>query len=87
MKLQDFLSEGNAASSKRLIAFGLAIAYLVQHFLLMYIKIEIANKDLVQTSQEGIKWLCLCFGGFIALPEIMAKWKGAQGDDKKEDPK
>lgn len=84
MKLLDFLSEGNAASSKRLIAFGFAVAYLVSHFLEMYIKVEIANKELVQNSQEGIKWLCLCFGGFIALPEIMSKWKGTQTDPPKQ---
>jgi hypothetical protein len=84
MKLKDFLSEGNAASSKRLIAFGLAVAYLVQHFLLMYIKIEIANKDLVASSQEGIKWLCLCFGGFIALPEIVSKWNPQKTEPPKQ---
>lgn len=81
MKLIDFLSEGNAASSKRLIAFGLAVAYVASHFLTMYIKVEIANKVLVQNSQEGIKWLCLCFGGFVALPEILAKWNATQKTD------
>jgi hypothetical protein len=69
----DFLSEGNAASSKRLICCALVVVYIVQHFLIMYVKVEIPNKDLVAASQDGIKWLILAFGGFIALPGILEK--------------
>lgn len=73
MKLMDFLSENNAASSKRLICFGLAVVYAIAFFLMMYLKVEIANKELVAKGQDGLFWLILVFGGYVALPGILDK--------------
>jgi hypothetical protein len=52
-------------SSKRLILLLMVVTYLISHFLLMYIKIQIANKDLVSQSMDGLKWMIIGFGGLV----------------------
>ena len=81
--LNKLLSAENEASTKRFVALVLVVVYVISHFLLMYIKIEIANKDLVSQSMDGVKFMILIFGGFIVAEQLIAgyvgKWK-AQGE-------
>lgn len=65
-----FFSTEFSESSKRLILIVLVFVYIVQYFLLMYIKVEIANKDLVKQNQWYLFWLILVFGGFVAADLI-----------------
>lgn len=73
--LKHLFSTENEASSKRFICILLVIVQIVVLFLLMYIKIELANKELVGDVLENMFWLTLIFGGFIAAEPALAKWK------------
>jgi hypothetical protein len=66
MKLQDFLSSDSEKSSKRLVFLVSFLLYGIQHFLLMYLKIEIANATLVKSSQDGLFWICVTSGCLVA---------------------
>lgn len=63
------------ASSKRFIAIVLVLVKIVALFLLMYFKIEIANRGLVEGILENMFWLILIFGGFIAAEPVLNKMK------------
>jgi TRAP-type mannitol/chloroaromatic compound transport system permease small subunit len=65
MKFSEFFSSAFEASSKRLAFLILVAVFIIQHFLLMYIKIEIANKELVKESQWYLFLLICLLGGFI----------------------
>lgn len=54
----------------------LVAVLIIALFLLMYFKIEVANKALVQSILDNIFWLILIFGGFITAELLIAKWKG-----------
>jgi hypothetical protein len=68
--ITDFLSGDNDKSSKRLVFLLSSTAYIVQHFLLMYIKIEIANANLVDDSRQGLFWLAACSGSLVAMEKF-----------------
>lgn len=73
-------SADNGASIKRFIAFLLVLVHITTHFMLMFMTIKIANKDLVDHSLDVNKILILVFGGYIVGEQIIAsfgqKWKG-----------
>lgn len=73
--IKNILSADNESSSKRLVCIVLVIVKVVALFLLMYIKIELANKDLVRAIIDNVFWLILIFGGFIAAEPVLSKWK------------
>lgn len=64
--LTDFLSGDTDKSSKRLVFLIASAVFFIQHFLLMYFKIEIKNVDLVKSSQEYLFWIILTTAGLIA---------------------
>lgn len=64
------------ASVKRFVCVILVIVLVAALFLLMYFKIEVANKDLVKGILGDIFWLILIFGGFITSEQWINKWKG-----------
>ena len=70
-----FFSAETAESSKRLAFIVLVIVSIVQHFLLMYLPIEIKNASLVASSQDGIYWLILILGGYISAEPVLEKLK------------
>jgi hypothetical protein len=74
--LQKLFGSDTEVSTKRFVMVVLVIVYIVSHFLTMYFKIEIANKQLVTNSQEGMFWLIMIFGGFVTAEPLIAKWKG-----------
>jgi hypothetical protein len=76
MKFTQFFSSDFEASSKRLIAIVLVAVDIVITFLLMYIKIEIANKDLVGKQLDNMFWLIMVFGAFIAGEGVLSFFKG-----------
>lgn len=63
------------ASSKRFAFVILVIVYIVQHFLLMYLPIEIKNAGLVEKSQDGIYWLIVVLGGLIGAEPVLNKFR------------
>jgi len=72
MKFTKFFSSDLEASSKRLIAVVLVAVFIIQYFLLMYIKVEIANRELVKENQWYLFLLILIFGGYIVADGILA---------------
>lgn len=72
--LMQFLSGDTDKSSKRLVFLASFAVYVVQHFLLMYIKIEIANTKLVENSQEGVFWICVLSGCLVAGEPALNKF-------------
>lgn len=72
---KNFFSAEAAESSKRFGFIVLIIVYVVQHFLLMYLPIEIKNASLVASSQDGIYWLILILGGYISAEPVLNKLK------------
>ena len=73
--LKKILSSEYEASSKRFIAIILVAVKIIALFLLMYFKIEIANREIVSGILDNIFWLILVFGGFIAAEPVLNKWK------------
>jgi hypothetical protein len=69
--LKRILSSENELSSKRFIAFTLVLVKIISLFLLMYFKIEIANRELVSGILDNMFWLILIFGGFIAAEPML----------------
>jgi Mn2+/Fe2+ NRAMP family transporter len=67
-----FFSAEMQESSKRLAFIVLVVVFVVQFFLLMYIKIEIANKDLVKENQWYLFLLILILGGYIVSEMIFS---------------
>lgn len=61
-------------STKRTVMVILVVVQIVALFLLMYFKIEVANKDLVKGIIENFFWLTLVFGGFITAEPLLQKW-------------
>jgi hypothetical protein len=61
-------------STKRVVMVTLVVVQVVCLFLLMYFKIEIANKGLVEGILENLFWLTLVFGGFISAEPLLQKW-------------
>lgn len=74
--LKKLFGPDTEVSTKRFVMVVLLVVYIVSHFLTMYFKIEIANKQLVTASQEGMFWLILVFGGFVTAEQFIQKWKG-----------
>lgn len=72
---KNFFSAEAAESSKRFGFIILVVVYIVQHFLLMYIPIEIKNAGLVEKSQDGMYWLILILGGYISAEPVLNKIK------------
>lgn len=68
-----FFSAETVESSKRLGFIVLLFSYDVQHFLLMYLPIEIKNASLVQKSQDGMFYLILILGGYITAEPLLEK--------------
>jgi hypothetical protein len=64
--LNEFLSGDSDKSSKRLVFLLVTAVFIIQHFLLMYIKIEIANAKLVESSQDSLFWIIMTTGTLIA---------------------
>jgi|SRR3954468_6605234 hypothetical protein len=69
-------SSDTEASTKRFVCIVLVMVLVVALFLLMYFKIEVANKALVESILHDIFWLILIFGGFITSEQFINKWKG-----------
>jgi NADH:ubiquinone oxidoreductase subunit 6 (subunit J) len=65
-----FFNSEFSESSKRLILITLVFVFIIQVFLLMYIKVEIANKDLVKSGQYYLVLLIAIFGGFVSMEVI-----------------
>lgn len=65
-----FFSADFGESSKRLILIALVSVFVVSHFLLMYIKVEIANRQLVEESQWYLFLLIVIFGGYVSAEMI-----------------
>lgn len=76
MWFKKLFSSDNEASTKRFICVVLVAVLVIALFLLMYFRIEIANKSLVESILHDIFWLILIFGGFITSELLIAKWKG-----------
>lgn len=74
--LKKLFGPDSEVSTKRFVMVVLVIVYIISHFLTMYFKIEIANKQLVTNSQQGMFWLIGMFGGFITGEALINKWKG-----------
>lgn len=62
-------------STKRVVMIVLVAVQIAALFLLMYFKIEIANKDLVKSVLENFFWLTLIFGGYVSAEPLLQKWK------------
>jgi hypothetical protein len=67
------LSSEFEASSKRLAFLMLIVVQIISHFLIMYIKIQIANKELVEQALDNMFWLALVFGGYIAAEPLLKR--------------
>jgi hypothetical protein len=72
--LKKLLSEDYADDVKRAVFLALALVHIVSLFLLMYIKIEIANKDLVHDCLDWNGWLVVATGGLVMAGPAFAKW-------------
>lgn len=70
-----FFGAYTEASSKRLVCLVLVAVQIIALFLLMYLKMEVANRDLVSGLLESNKWLIMAFGGLIALEPALQKMK------------
>lgn len=73
--LKGILSAENEASSKRLICLVLVVVYVISHFMLMFIKIAIANERLVMRTLDGMEWMIMIFGGFILAEGLVQGYK------------
>jgi hypothetical protein len=62
-----FFSAEFAESSKRMTLLVLVAVFVIQFFLIMYIKVEIANKDLVKNNIYYLVVLIGVFGGFVSM--------------------
>ncbi|HYH15589.1 MAG TPA: hypothetical protein VD794_10225 [Flavisolibacter sp.] len=69
--LKKIFSSTDEASSKRFIAVILVFTLIISHFLVMYIPIEIKNKELVSQSMDNLFWLCFGCLGFITGEHIV----------------
>jgi LytS/YehU family sensor histidine kinase len=69
MRFAKFFSSDFEASSKRLAFLVLVAVFIIITFLLMYIKVEIANKDLLK-EQLWYLFLLICIIGTY----ISAEW-------------
>jgi hypothetical protein len=67
------LSSEFEASSKRLAFLMLIVVQIISHFLIMYIKIQIANRELVEQTLDNMFWLSLVFGGYIAAEPLLKR--------------
>ena len=77
MWFKKLFSSSNEASSKRFILVILVFAYVVSHYLTMYIPVEIKNKELVASSEDGLFWLILFFGGYVTSELLIKKLSGS----------
>jgi hypothetical protein len=77
--LKKLFSSDTEASTKRFVMVVLVVVMIIAMFLLMYFKIEVANKDLVRAILENIFWLILIFGGFVTAEQFISKWKPSTG--------
>ena len=75
--LRKLFSGDNEASTKRFVCVLLVVVLVVAMFLLMYIKIQIANEKLVDKCLDNLFWLILFFGGFITIEQFIKKWQPA----------
>jgi hypothetical protein len=69
--LEKIFSSQSDMSSKRLIAVILVVVLVVSYFLMMYIKVEIANQALVDKGMTYIFMASLFYGGFITFEQFM----------------
>lgn len=78
-KIGDFfmklISSAENESSKRFIALVLVLNYIVSHYLLMYLKIQIANQKLVEQTLDGVEFMAIVFGGLIVGDKIVDFYK------------
>lgn len=72
--IKKLLGPDSEVSTKRVVMVVLVMVQIVALFLLMYFKIEIANKDLVNGIIQNFFWLTLVFGGFISAEPLLQKW-------------
>lgn len=68
--LMKFLSSDYSESMKRLVLITLTAVFVIQFFLLMYIKVPIANTGLVDKNIWYLVVLIGLFGGFISAEMI-----------------
>lgn len=71
---QKLFGPDTEVSTKRVVMIVLVAVLVVSLFLLMYFKIEVANKDLVKGIIDDIFWLILVFGGYISAEPLLQKW-------------
>lgn len=73
----DKLFSGDELSvNAKIFAFLILVfVHIVSLFLLMYFKIEIANKSLVSSVLDWNAWLIIATGGLAGLTPALEKWK------------
>lgn len=72
--IKKLLSDDYADDVKRAAFLALTAVHIVSLFLLMYFKIEIANKDLVKSVIDWNGWLIIATGGLVAAAPAISKW-------------
>jgi thiol:disulfide interchange protein len=78
--LKKLFGPDTEVSTKRFVMVVLVTVLVIALFLLMYFKIEVANKVLVENILHDVFWLILIFGGFITSEQFINKWKGGSAD-------
>lgn len=73
--LDKLLSSDGEQSTKRVVFIALTLVHIISLFLLMYFKIEIANKSLVEQCLDWNSWLIIATGGLVGLEPVLSKWR------------
>lgn len=62
-------------SPKSLVFLVLTLVHIVALFLIMYIPVEIKNRDLLADILDWNAWLIVATGGLVGLEPVLAKWR------------
>jgi hypothetical protein len=72
--LKKLFGPDTEVSTKRVVMIVLVLVQIIAVFLLMYFKIEVANKGLVSDILQNFFWLTLIFGGYVSAEPLLQKW-------------